>query len=140
LKILVIGGGGREHALVWKLAQSPKVTKLYCVPGNGGIAALAECVPIDATDIPGVLNFLNRTRVDLTVVAPDDPLAMGMVDALTAAGHRAFGPDKKAARIEASKVFAKELMQKYNIPAAWEPFPQRQSIRQRSPPMWRPIS
>lgn len=118
MKILIIGGGGREHALVWKLAQSPKVTKLYCVPGNGGIAALAECVPIDATDIPGVLNFLNRTPVDLTVVAPDDPLAMGMVDALTAAGHRAFGPDKKAARIEASKVFAKELMQKYNIPAA----------------------
>lgn len=118
MKILVIGGGGREHTLIWKLAQSPKVTKLYCAPGNGGIAALAECVPIEAMDIPGVLDFLNRTPVDLTVVAPDDPLAMGMIDALTAAGHRAFGPDKKAARIEASKLFAKELMQKYTIPAA----------------------
>lgn len=118
MKILVIGGGGREHAIVWKLAQSPKVSKIYCAPGNGGIASLAECVDVKATDLDGIANWVKNNPVDLVVVAPDDPLAMGMVDRLQAEGIRAFGPDKKAAYIEASKVFSKDLMKKYNIPTA----------------------
>ncbi len=118
MKVLVVGGGGREHALVWKLSQSPRVTKLYCVPGNGGIASLAECVDICATDVRGVVNFAKSNDIGMTVVAPDDPLAMGMVDALEENGLRAFGPRKAAAVIESSKVFAKELMRKYGIPTA----------------------
>ncbi len=118
MKVLVIGGGGREHALVWKLSQSPRITKLYCAPGNGGIASLAECIDIQATDIQGVVDFAKENQIDLTVVAPDDPLAMGMVDALEDKGLKAFGPRKAAAAIESSKVFAKELMEKYNIPTA----------------------
>lgn len=118
MKILVIGSGGREHAIVWKLAQSPKVSRLYCAPGNGGIAALAECADIGARDIPGVLRFVREHGVDLTFVAPDDPLADGMVDALEAAGFAAFGPTAAAAQIEASKSFGKALMEKYGIPTA----------------------
>lgn len=118
MNVLVVGGGGREHALVWKLSQSSKVTKLYCAPGNGGIASLAECVEIAATDIQGIVDFVKKNQIDLTVVAPDDPLAMGMVDALESNGLRAFGPRKAAAAIESSKVFAKELMKKYHIPTA----------------------
>ena len=118
MKILVIGGGGREHTIVWKLSKSPKVSKIYCAPGNGGIAELAECVPIKATDIDGVVNFAKEKAVDLVVVAPDDPLVAGMVDALEDAGIRAFGPRANAAAIEGSKVFSKELMKKYNIPTA----------------------
>ena len=118
MKILVIGGGGREHTIVWKLSKSPKVSKIYCAPGNGGIAELAECVPIKATDIDGVVNFAKEKAVDLVVVAPDDPLVAGMVDALEDAGIRAFGPRANAAAIEGSKVFSKDLMQKYNIPTA----------------------
>lgn len=118
MKILVVGGGGREHAIVWKLAQSPRVSKIYCAPGNGGIASLAECINIKATDLDGIVNWAKNNPVDLVVVAPDDPLAMGMVDKLQAEGIRAFGPDKKAAYIEASKVFSKDLMKKYNIPTA----------------------
>lgn len=123
MKVLLIGGGGREHALAWKIAQSPKVDKLYCAPGNGGIAALAQCVPIKAMDIEGMVNFSRKEQIDLVMVAPDDPLAAGMVDALEAAGIRAFGPCKKAAVIESSKVFSKNLMKRYNIPtAAYEVF------------------
>ncbi len=118
MKILVIGGGGREHTIVWKLSKSPKVSKIYCAPGNGGIAELAECVPIKATDIDGVVNFAKEKAVDLVVVAPDDPLVAGMVDALEDAGIRAFGPRANAAAIEGSKVFSKDLMKKYNIPTA----------------------
>lgn len=118
MKILVIGSGGREHTIVWKLSKSPKVSKIYCAPGNGGIAELAECVPIKATDIDGVVNFAKEKAVDLVVVAPDDPLVAGMVDALEDAGIRAFGPRANAAAIEGSKVFSKDLMQKYNIPTA----------------------
>ena len=118
MKVLIIGGGGREHALAWKIAQSPIVDKLYCAPGNGGIAALAECVPIKATDIEGVLSFSINENIDLVVVAPDDPLAAGMVDALEEAGIRAFGPRRNAAAIESSKVFSKELMKKYGLPTA----------------------
>ena len=118
MKILVVGGGGREHAIVWKLAQSPRVTELFCAPGNGGIAQLATCVPIKATDLDGIVNFSKEKKIDFVVVAPDDPLAMGMVDALEEAGIPAFGPSKAAARIEASKAFSKALMKKYNIPTA----------------------
>ena len=118
MKVLVVGGGGREHAIVWKLSQSPRVSKLYCAPGNGGIAALAECVDIAATDLDGMVQFAKDKQIDLTVVAPDDPLAMGMVDRLEQNGLRAFGPRQKAAEIEASKLFAKRLMKKYVIPTA----------------------
>ncbi|NLD46094.1 MAG: phosphoribosylamine--glycine ligase [Clostridiaceae bacterium] len=118
MKVLVVGGGGREHALVWKIAQGNLVEKLYCAPGNGGISAIAECLPIKAIDIEGVVRFSLENKIDMVVVAPDDPLAAGMVDALEEAGVRAFGPRKNAAVIEASKSFAKNLMKKYNIPTA----------------------
>ena len=118
MKVLVIGGGGREHAIVHTLKKSPKVDHIWCAPGNGGIAAEAECVAIKATDIDGMVAFAKEHKPDLVMVAPDDPLAMGMVDALEAAGIRAFGPKKNAAIIEGSKSFAKDLMQKYNIPTA----------------------
>lgn len=118
MKILVIGGGGREHAIIRKLKESPKTTKLYCAPGNGGIAKDAECVPIPVTDIPGVVKFAKDQAIDLVFVAPDDPLAAGMVDELERAGIRAFGPTARAAQIESSKVFSKDLMQKYHIPTA----------------------
>ncbi len=118
MKVLVIGGGGREHAICMALAKSPKVDKIWCAPGNGGIASVAECVDIKATDLNGVLAFAKENKPDLTVVAPDDPLALGMVDVLEEAGFRAFGPRKNAAIIEASKSFSKDLMHKYHIPTA----------------------
>lgn len=118
MKVLVVGGGGREHAICWKLAQSPKVDKLYCAPGNGGIAQVAECVNIAATDVDAMVAWAKENAMDFVVVAPDDPLALGMVDALEAAGVPAFGPRKNAAIIEASKAFSKELMKKYHIPTA----------------------
>ncbi len=118
MKILVIGSGGREHAILWKLKQSPRVTKLYCAPGNGGISEISECVPIGAMDIDEIVRFSRDNTLDMVVVAPDDPLAAGMVDALENAGIRALGPRKNAAIIEASKVFSKDLMKKYNIPSA----------------------
>lgn len=118
MKVLVIGSGGREHALVRKLNESPRIEKLWCAPGNGGISRDAECVAIPVSDIPGVVRFAKENQVDLVVVAPDDPLAAGMVDALEAEGIRAFGPRAAAAQIEASKVFSKDLMQKYQIPTA----------------------
>ncbi|MDO4672938.1 MAG: phosphoribosylamine--glycine ligase, partial [Porphyromonadaceae bacterium] len=118
MKVLVIGGGGREHAICVTLAKSPKVDHIWCAPGNGGIASVAECVDIAATDIEGVVAFAKEKRPDLVMVAPDDPLALGMVDALEQAGIRAFGPKKNAAVIEGSKSFAKDLMHKYNIPTA----------------------
>jgi phosphoribosylamine--glycine ligase len=123
MKILVIGSGGREHAIVRKLLESPRVSKLYCAPGNGGISKDAECLPISAMDIPGVVKFAKENAIDLVFVAPDDPLAAGMVDELEKAGIRAFGPTAKAAEIESSKVFSKNLMKKYHIPtAAYEVF------------------
>ena len=118
MKVLVVGGGGREHAICWKLAQSPKVTELYCAPGNAGIAQVAACVPIKATDVEGMVAWARENAMDFVMVAPDDPLALGMVDALEAAGIPAFGPKANAAIIEASKAFSKELMKKYNIPTA----------------------
>lgn len=118
MRVLVVGGGGREHTIVWKLSQSPKISKLYCAPGNGGIAGIAECVPLKAMDLDGIVNFSKENKIDLVVVAPDDPLAAGMVDRLQTAGIRAFGPVKAAAIIEGSKSFSKDLMKKYNIPTA----------------------
>ena len=118
MKLLVVGGGGREHAIIWKLRQNKKVTDIHCAPGNGGIARMATCVPIQATDIDALTEYAKRERFDLVIVAPDDPLYMGLVDKLQAEGIRAFGPTADAARIEGSKVYAKYLMQKYGIPTA----------------------
>lgn len=118
MKILIVGGGGREHAIAWKLSQSNLSPVLYCAPGNGGISEIATLVPIKATDIEGVCRFAKENKIDLVVVAPDDPLVAGMVDALEEKGIRAFGPSAKAAQIEGSKVFSKELMKKYGIPTA----------------------
>ncbi|MBE7045189.1 MAG: phosphoribosylamine--glycine ligase [Ruminococcaceae bacterium] len=123
MKILVVGGGGREHTIIWKIAQSPKVDKIYAAPGNGGISELAECVDIKATDIPAMVAFAKKEQIDLVMVAPDDPLVLGMVDAMEQEGIRAFGPRANAAIIEGSKVFSKDLMKKYKIPtAAYEVF------------------
>jgi phosphoribosylamine--glycine ligase len=118
MNVLVIGGGGREHAICWALRKSPRVDRLYCAPGNGGIASVAECVDIKATDIDGIVGFVKSNPIDFVMVAPDDPLAIGMVDALENAGVRTFGPRKNAAIIESSKVFSKGLMYKYGIPTA----------------------
>lgn len=117
-KILVVGQGGREHALVWKLSQSPQADKIYAAPGNPGIAQLAQCVDIAASDVSGLLDFARKEKIDLTVVGPEDPLMAGIVDAFKEQGLRIFGPTAKAAQLEGSKVFAKELMRKYNIPTA----------------------
>ena len=118
MKVLVVGSGGREHAICWKLKQSPKVTGLFCAPGNGGIAQIARCVDVKATDVDGMVKWAKENAMDFVVVAPDDPLALGMVDALEEAGIPAFGPRANAAVIEASKAFSKELMKKYHIPTA----------------------
>ncbi|MDR3051238.1 MAG: phosphoribosylamine--glycine ligase [Oscillospiraceae bacterium] len=119
MHILVIGSGGREHALCWKLAQSPRVTRLSCAPGNAGIAQLADCVPdVKATDIQGILAFARQQAVDFVVIGPDDPLALGLSDALAEAGIPAFGPTQAAARLESSKLFAKALMRRHHIPTA----------------------
>ena len=123
MKLLVVGGGGREHAIIKKLKQNPDVTEIVALPGNAGIAQDAACVNIKATDIDGIAQYVKDHPVDFAVVAPDDPLALGCVDRLHALGVKCFGPDAKAARIEASKVFAKNLMKKYGIPtAAYEVF------------------
>ena len=118
MKILVVGSGGREHTIVWKIAQSPKVEKIYCAPSNAGIAELAECVDINVMDKEKMVAFAKDNAIDMVMVAPDDPLVDGMVDAMEEAGIRAFGPRANAAIIEGSKAFSKELMKKYNIPTA----------------------
>ncbi|MGG1518282.1 phosphoribosylamine--glycine ligase [Paenibacillus oryzisoli] len=123
MRVLVIGRGGREHAIVWKLSQSPKVSKLFCAPGNGGIATLAECVPITELQFEEISTFAKENAIDYVMVAPDDPLAAGLVDHLEANGIACFGPRANAAIIEGSKVFMKQLLKKYNIPtAAYESF------------------
>ena len=123
MKVLVVGGGGREHAIIRKLKESPRRPALYAAPGNGGIASDAVCVPIAATDVAGVVSFAVQEGIDYVVVAPDDPLVLGMVDALAEKGIPAFGPNKAAAILEGSKVFSKNLMKKYGIPtAAYETF------------------
>ncbi len=118
MRILVVGSGGREHALVWKIAQSKLCDKVFCAPGNGGIAYLAECVDIKADDIFGLLGFARKEKIDLTVVGPEVVLSLGIVDEFEKAGLRIFGPNKSAANLEASKVFSKELMAKYKVPTA----------------------
>lgn len=118
MKILVIGSGGREHALVWKIAQSKLAKKIFCAPGNGGIADLAECIPFKADDIFGLLEFAQKEKIDLTVVGPEASLASGIVDEFQKASLKIFGPNKKAANLEKSKVFSKELMAKYKVPTA----------------------
>jgi phosphoribosylamine--glycine ligase len=118
VKILVIGSGGREHALCWKISKSHKCTKLYCAPGNGGISEVAELVAIEADDIDGLLKFAKDNRVDLTVVGPEAPLVKGVVDSFTRAGLKAFGPTAELAKIEGSKVFSKELMKRLGVPTA----------------------
>lgn len=123
MKVMVVGSGGREHAIIKKLRENSEISALYALPGNGGIAADAECVPIGAKDIDGLVRFATGNGIDFAVVAPDDPLVLGAVDALEAAGVRCFGPRKNAAIIEGSKVFSKNLMKKYGIPtAAYEVF------------------
>src|SRR5438128_2352398 len=118
MKVLVVGGGGREHALAWKVAQSPRVTKLYCAPGNPGIARIAECVPLAADDLAGLRDFARSQRIDLTVIGPEAPLAAGIVDEFRRDKLLIFGPHKAAARIEASKAFSKDLMVRLGIPTA----------------------
>ena len=118
MTLLVVGGGGREHALVWKLKQSPRVSRVLCAPGNAGTAALAENFPVKATDLDAIVELARRERVDLVVVGPDDPLAAGLVDRLQSAGIRAFGPKAAAARFESSKSFAKDFMVRHGIPTA----------------------
>ena len=123
MKVLVVGSGGREHAVIRALSKNKSIDEIVCVPGNGGIASLATCVNITATDVDGMVDYAKNNGVDFCVVTPDDPLALGMVDAMETAGIPSFGPNKKAAQIEASKVFAKGLMKKYGIPtAAYEVF------------------
>ncbi|MBR3243349.1 MAG: ATP-grasp domain-containing protein, partial [Parasporobacterium sp.] len=118
MKVLVVGGGGREHAIIKKLKENKTIEKIYAAPGNGGIAADAECVPIGAMELDRICDFAKENGIDYAVVAPDDPLVAGLVDRLSALGIPCFGPDKKAAIIEGSKVFSKDLMKKYGIPTA----------------------
>ena len=123
MKIMVVGGGGREHAIIKKVKKSPKVTEIFALPGNGGIAADATCVDIGAKDLDNIVAFAKENAIDFAIVAPDDPLVLGLVDLLNAEGIPCFGPNKKAAIIEGSKAFSKDLMKKYNIPtAAYETF------------------
>ncbi len=118
MNILIIGGGGREHVITSLIAKNPKATKIYALPGNGGISQIAECINISPEDIDGIISFTRTHSIDFAIVAPDDPLALGAVDRLESEGIKCFGPSKKAAQIESSKVFAKNLMRKYNIPTA----------------------
>ena len=118
MKVLVVGSGGREHAICTSIQKSPRLTKLYCAPGNAGIAQIAECVPIGVMEFDRIAAFAKDNAIDLVVVAPDDPLAAGLVDVLNENGIRAFGPKKNAAILEGSKAFSKDLMKKYGIPTA----------------------
>lgn len=118
MKVLVVGSGGREHALVWKIRQSKKVEKVYCAPGNAGISGLAECIPLSVTDVNGLLKFAKKEKIDLTVVGPESSLVAGIVDIFEENGLRIFGPSQKSAELEGSKVFSKEFLYKYNIPTA----------------------
>ena len=123
MKVLIVGGGGREHAIAYCVAKSSKVEKMYCAPGNAGIAELAECVPIGAMEFDKLVTFAKEKEIDLAIVGMDDPLVGGLIDEFEKAGIRAFGPRKNAAILEGSKAFSKDLMKKYNIPtAAYENF------------------
>src|SRR3954452_19820419 len=118
MKVLLIGNGGREHALAWKLRQSPRITKLYCAPGNGGISREAECVSVDLKSLESIVGIATQLKPDVTVVGPELPLQLGVVDEFTRRGWPVFGPTKAAAQLETSKSFAKEFMQRYRIPTA----------------------
>lgn len=118
MRVLIVGSGGREHAIAWKLSKSPALEKLYCAPGNAGIVELAECVPIKGEDIEGICKFAIAKRIDLVVIGPEVPLSLGIVDALEAKGIRAFGPNKKCAQLEASKAFTKSFLERHAIPTA----------------------
>lgn len=129
MNVLVVGSGGREHAIVWKLSQSPKVDKIYCAPGNAGIALDAECVNIKAEDVEGLCAFAKDYQIDLAVIGPEVPLAMGIVDEMEAAGIRAFGPNKKCSQLEASKAFTKHFLAKHDIPTAgYKEFTDKQQL------------
>ncbi|HTZ82164.1 MAG TPA: hypothetical protein VMB66_03185, partial [Candidatus Acidoferrales bacterium] len=128
MKVLVLGSGGREHALVWKLRQSPRITELYCAPGNGGIAEEAECVATDLKSLDSVVALATRLQPDLTVVGPELPLTLGVVDEFQRRGWKVFGPTQAAAQLESSKSFAKEFLQRHHIPTA--PFAICDSIEQ----------
>src|SRR5512139_2999926 len=118
MKVLVIGGGGREHAIVWKLSQSKLVDKIYCCPGNAGIAETAQCIDVNQDDFQALLDFVKYEWIDLTIVGPEAPLSKGIVDIFEKDGRRILGPSKAAARLESSKVFSKDLMKSYGIPTA----------------------
>ena len=118
MKVLVIGSGGREHAMCWKIAQSPMVERLYCAPGNGGIAKIATLLDVKAEDIDGLLKFVKSNQIDLTVVGPEAPLVAGIVDVFQKEDLRIFGPTKRASMIEGSKIFAKEMMKRFGVPTA----------------------
>ena len=140
MKVFIIGGGGREHALVWKIAQSPKVRSIYCAPGNAGIAEIAKCVDIETTDIKGLYNFARKNKIDLTVVGPEAPLVLGIVDKFEKGKMRIFGPTRSAAELEGSKVFAKGFTQRHKIPTAEfktfsDPELARQYINSQSAPL-----
>src|SRR5262245_36234731 len=140
MKVLVVGKGGREHALVWKLAQSPRVERVYCAPGNAGTARDGFNVPVEAGDIDALVRFAKKEQIGLTVVGPEDPLAHGIVDAFQSAGPRVFGPSKLAAQLEASKVFAKQLMRRADVPTAEfrvcdHPAPARHYVETREYPV-----
>mgnify|MGYP000384427263 FL=1 len=123
MKVLIVGSGGREHAIAWKAAQSPKVDKIFCAPGNAGIEEYAQCVNIGAMEFDRLVDFAKKEKIDLTIIGMDDPLVGGIVDAFEAEGLRVFGPRKNAAVLEGSKAFSKDLMKKYHIPtAAYENF------------------
>ena len=140
MKVLVVGSGGREHTLVWKLSQSPKVEKIYCAPGNGGISDFAECIPIGSGDIDEILRFAQEKRIDLTVTGPEEPLTLGIVDRFEEAGLPIFGPRKNAAVLEGSKIFTKDFLQKHGIPSAeyrsfTDPAPAIDYIREKGAPI-----
>ena len=118
MKILVVGSGGREHAIAWKLAKSKRVEKLYCAPGNAGIASVAECVPVKAEDLEGIRDFCVENKVDMAVIGPEVPLSMGITDLLNEAGIRVFGPDKNCSQLEGSKSFTKAFLKRHHIPTA----------------------
>jgi len=131
MKILVVGSGGREHALVWKIAQASKVEKIYCAPGNGGISKIAECIDIKAEDIQALVDFASKNEIDLSIIGPEAPLALGIVDEFQSRGLKVFGPTKVASQLESSKIFAKKIMQKYNVPTAgFEVFDDAQKARE----------
>ncbi len=140
MKVLVVGGGGREHAICWKLAQSPKVDRLYCAPGNAGISQTAECIDIAAEDIEGICRFASEKKIDMAVIGPEVPLSMGITDALEQAGVRTFGPNKKCAQLEGSKAFTKAFLARHHIPTAgYKEFTDKEELKKSVGPYGYPM-